>query len=221
MTESEELYQVKSNDYYGSTRAEISDLLPENIERVLEIGCGNGSTLKWLKNYKNAKFISGVELNKELYYSNNLELDLFISGNIEELDLNILPNSIDLLLCLDVLEHLNNPWDILDKLYQLMKPGSVLIVSLPNISHKSVILSLLFKNDWCYQNSGILDKTHIRFFTKKTSSLMISRSNFKIEAVKSILLIEKYSKSWFLNKITLGLFKRFITSQYIFRASKL
>lgn len=212
-----EFYKIKEERYFDSVRKEIEPLLPEKINKVLEIGCGSGATLEWLKSEKGCTWTGGIELNESASFYAEKKLDFFMNGNIEDIDLPFNKNSLDVILCLDVLEHLIDPWTVVANLSHFIKPGGVLIVSLPNILHISAILPLLFKDRWDYTPSGILDKTHLRFFTKKTSIELLENGGFRVEKVTPLLPHKKGSKTWYFNVFTFSIFKKFFTTQYLIK----
>lgn len=133
--------------------------------KILEIGCGSGATLMSIhQQYPDAK-LYGVELSEGSSYIAKMFANVF-TGDIEKLDLNELfvEELFDYIICGDVLEHLVDPWKVIQKLRNKIKDGGYLLISIPNIMHVSIVQSLLLGN-WTYQSSGILDRTHLRFFT--------------------------------------------------------
>ena len=135
-------------------------------------------------------------------------------------EIEFLSERFDVILLLDVLEHLLDPWIVLKKLveHNLNVNGSI-IVSLPNIRHYSALFPLLFKGEWKYQKSGILDKTHFRFFTKKSCLELFARSGLR--SVRSILIpVDITKKQKLFNLITMGIFRNFLAQRYIFQLSK-
>lgn len=213
-------YASKEAGYFDSVRKEILPLLPEDMARVLEVGCGSGGTLEWLKREKGCSWIAGIELSEESGRIAGERLDFFVLGNVEQMDLPFPSGSVDLVLCLDVLEHLVDPWAAVRRLCVLLRPGGFLIASLPNICHRSAIIPLLFRDRWDYQPSGILDRTHLRFFTRKTSVELLEQNGFAVDMVMPVVPVARGSKTWFLNLITFGLFRRFLTTQYLIRAKR-
>ena len=207
----------KNGQYYSHVRSEILPLLPEHCERVLEIGCGSGETLLWLKTQKpDCQWLAGVELFAQSGSLGAPRLDWFCAGNIETLELDIAPASLDLILCLDVLEHLVDPWKTVGKLHHLLKPQGHIIASIPNIRYYSASLGLVLKGNWDYQKEGILDSTHLRFFTKKTATALMQSSGLSIDMVIGKGL-EKGRKARWLNLLTLGIFRPFFEFQYLIR----
>lgn len=213
----DKLYSLKQEHYFNSIRREIETLLPARVEKVLEIGCGSGATLHWLKQEKGCCWAAGVELTEDASERARSRLDFFMTGDIEKIKLPFDNGSLDLILCLDVLEHLVDPWLTVENLIKFLKPGGAMIVSLPNVMHRSAMLPLLFDDRWDYVPSGILDKTHIRFFTKKTAIEMLKNSGLTVDTVLSVIPIQRGSRAWFFNLLTLNLFRRFFTTQYIAR----
>ena len=95
----------------------------------------------------------------------------------------IAEGSIDLLLCLDVLEHLVNPWEAIRKLDRLLKPGGTLIVSVPNLRNYHIIADLAFRGQFTYTDSGTLDRTHLRFFTRSSAIELAQAAGAQVTAV--------------------------------------
>jgi 2-polyprenyl-3-methyl-5-hydroxy-6-metoxy-1,4-benzoquinol methylase len=214
-------YASKDVAYFQNIRREIKPLLPKKMESILEVGCGSGATLQWIKAEFPVKWIGGVELNEDVAVNAKECLDFFMQGNIENMKLPLENNSLDLILCLDVLEHLVDPWSVVKYLSELLKSGGVLIVSLPNICHHSAILPLLFHDRWDYEESGILDRTHMRFFTKKTSVELCNQYGLNATKVLPVVLSNKCSKTWLFNTLTLHLFQRYLTTQYLIQSIKI
>ena len=156
-------------NYYSKTRFEIFDFIPKkNNQNILEIGCGNGYTLKKLKDDGYASFTMGIEKNEKCQnkaLQNNI--DYFICDDVEKVKDQI-NKSFDVILFLDVLEHLVEPWNLFKEISKLLNKNGIIIISLPNIRNLSIIYKLIFKGTWDYQEYGILDKTHLRFFTDKS-----------------------------------------------------
>jgi SAM-dependent methyltransferase len=210
-------YQQKKQDYYEGYRKDILPLLPRHSGRVLEVGCGTGNTLVYLKDNDYCDWTCGIELFPEAATIAKDRVDLFFQGNIETFDLPIEPNSLDVILCLDVLEHLVNPEAVIQKLHQYLAPNGMIVASIPNVRHYTVLIPLLFQNKWEYKESGILDKTHLKFFVKKTAIGLMESSGLKLSSmIQSI----PFKKSIIANTVTLGIFKSFLTWQYLIQVKK-
>ncbi|OHD64749.1 MAG: hypothetical protein A2176_10490 [Spirochaetes bacterium RBG_13_51_14] len=210
----------QNDRYYDYTRTEILPLLPEKIDRVLEIGCATGNTLMWLKSLKECKWVGGVELNYETAQIAKNRVDACYVGDIESIDLPIASKSLDLILCLDVLEHLENPWQAVKRLHDFLKPDGVIISSIPNVLHYSVLCPLIFRGEFNYAEAGILDKTHLRFFEKKSSLALMENSGLKVDAIQARVRGNDVIKIFVL-KLLPYFIKKFIIYQYIIRARRI
>lgn len=209
-------YDDKDFSYFDEVRGEVFDLLPANAERVFEVGCGSGATLSQLKEKGLAKWVGGLELVSDMAAVSKNNIDLFLVGNIEHMELPLDEQSLDAILCLDVLEHLNDPWAAIAKLKKYLKPNGVIIASLPNVKNIKVLFPLIFRDEWNYANCGLLDRTHLRFFTKRTAIMMFEGANLHVDAVP--VFFNKKGKAGLLNKMTFGIFKSFLQFQYLIRA---
>lgn len=198
-------------DYYGHSRMEIAPLLPGSVARVLEIGCSAGGTLAWLKEkWPDAEFV-GVDGNPDVLD----KLKAIGSGSFIH-DLNQpLPDigRFDLILALDILEHLTEPEHVLKDLVSRMTVTGRIVVSLPNVSHHSVIAGLALRREFEYRDAGILDRTHLRFFTEKSALHLMSQSGLSVTA--GIVTGLEGQKANLVNTLTGGLLLHYLAKQYI------
>jgi SAM-dependent methyltransferase len=216
MTDIARIYEAKEQQYFRQVRSEILPLLPEGLERVVEIGCGGGYTLEHLRITGRCQWTCGVELFPEAARQARERVDEVHEGNIEQMDLPVAPASIDAILCLDVLEHLIDPWTVIRKLHGLLKPGGAIIASIPNVRHFRVVLPLLVSGRWDYTSSGLLDKTHLRFFTKQSAIGLMESSGLRIDKIEATGLDEPRSR--LLNALTLSLARPWLEFQFLLRA---
>lgn len=208
-----------SNDYYHHVRSEISPLLPESCSVVMEVGCGAGETLRWLKGNYNCSKTIGVEYSPEAAASAKENVDAVFSGDIETLELDVAEGSVDLLLCLDVLEHLRDPWATMTKLSRYVKKGGAVIASIPNVRHKSVVFPLLFNSKWDYADAGHLDRGHLRFFVRETAVGLLEGAGMKVDLVKETGL-GRSKRSQMFNKIIPEAIKGLMVKQFLIRGIK-
>jgi 2-polyprenyl-3-methyl-5-hydroxy-6-metoxy-1,4-benzoquinol methylase len=219
-TDFQSAYLAKPENYFGKPRLDIVSLLPRTSEKVLEIGCGTGATLKFLKDKGICAETYGVEFIEEVALKAKEIVDHVMIGSIEQDTYEFADKKFDLILILDVLEHLFDPWTILQRVVRdnLNKNG-VVIISIPNVRFYNVVLPLVIKGRWVYQESGVLDRTHIRFFTRESALELINSANLRsTRTLRNPVDIS--TKRSFLNRVTLNLFSDFMTQQYIFRAEK-
>jgi 2-polyprenyl-3-methyl-5-hydroxy-6-metoxy-1,4-benzoquinol methylase len=187
------LYDEKNFGYFSRARTEIEPLLctgSGDSLRALEIGCAEGHTLEWLKKTGYCSWVAGVEPYAELRTSIGA-IDEFFKIDIEKELPAIAPLSLDLILCLDVLEHLINPWEAVRRIDSLLKPGGQLIISVPNLRNYHILFDLAFRGKFSYSESGILDRTHLRFFTRTTAVELVQSAGAEVTAV-----IGTETKTW-------------------------
>ncbi len=210
-------YEIKPADYYDGVRKDVLPLVPKHAARVLEIGCSEGNTLAYLKDHGYCDWTCGVDLFAEAIELAKHKVDAAYQGNIEAMSLPIEPESIDLILCLDVLEHLVNPQQVIAALHQLLVPGGKIIASIPNVRHYSASLPLFFQNKWEYKSNGVLDNTHLRFFVKDTAIDLMQSSGLTMNR----LICQPKSRDRTFNALTLGMFNSFLTLQYLIEVEKI
>ena len=207
------------NEYYNHVRSEIAQMMPEKCSVVMEVGCGAGETLKWLKGSYGCMTTIGVEYQPDAAESARANVDVVFNGDIEQLELDLEPESVDLLLCLDVLEHLRDPWSTLTKLSRHLKKGGLIIASIPNVRHKSVVLPLLFKSKWEYADAGHLDIGHLRFFVRETAVRMVQDAGMSVNMVMETGL-GKSKRSVMFNKLIPEVIKGLLVKQFLIRGVK-
>jgi 2-polyprenyl-3-methyl-5-hydroxy-6-metoxy-1,4-benzoquinol methylase len=175
------MYDSKNKSYFSLVRKDILPMLPKNCSDVIELGCGDGGTLAWLKASGQALHTTGMELCAMPASLARTQVDHVIEGNIELTIKDVLHESCDLVLCLDVLEHLVDPWTVVQELYAILRPGGSIIISLPNVRNYRVVLPLLFNGTWRYQKDGIMDHTHLRFFSREGAEKILTQNGFIIK----------------------------------------
>jgi len=213
----EKLYNSKSSDYFSLEREIIINEVNGNNLIVLDIGCGSGELGEALKK-KSKTIVYGVELNKKAYEKASLKLDHAIHANIESVKISYEKQSFDYIIMGDVLEHLIDPMSTLKKLKPYLKKEGSFLLTVPNIRYWKTLIDLVLKDEWEYKDWGILDFTHLRFFTKKSLFRLFFKMDFNHLSVSRV--IGKNTKSDFLNKLTLGLFEGFLASHIFVRAKK-
>lgn len=212
------MYKDKNQEYFSGVREDIINCLPKkNAQKILEVGAGGGDTLCRIKELGLAKEVVGFEL-VEIANSNQRrsEIDNFIFGNIENDELPFEENYFDVIICGDVLEHLIDPWSVLEKLNKYLKYDGVAIISLPNIRHFSALKRIFINASFRYEDKGLFDKTHFRFFCKSDMIELVERSGLRLQSVYPYFdKSPKARKIRLLNTISLGLFSDLLSGQYI------
>jgi 2-polyprenyl-3-methyl-5-hydroxy-6-metoxy-1,4-benzoquinol methylase len=205
--------------YYTHVRQEIDHLLPARVNCMLEIGCGHGDTAAWIRSSRGASQVLGIEIDAAAAACAAGKIDEVICGNFETLDLPDHFREFDLILCLDVLEHLVDPWHAIQRISHMLAPGGTLIISIPNVRYFRVVWSLLARGRWEYEEDGILDRTHLRFFTRRSALELVRGGGLDITAVSATGL-EPGRKTRYLDALTLSLLRPFFEYQYLIKAQK-
>ncbi len=162
------------NHYFHNVRPEIIELMPQSVIRILEIGCAAGETGGALKRQNNLREVVGVEYNEKAAQKAAKVLDYVFIGDIERLELPYPEGYFDCIIYSDVLEHLREPEVLLKRHKRLLGPDGMMVMSIPNIQHISV-LNQLVEGRFTYQEEGLLDRTHIHFFTLYEIQEMLKR----------------------------------------------
>ena len=144
-------FKIEDTEYYKNTRVDILPIVPSETKRLLSIGCGSGNTEKLLKDYFGIDLVVGIEKELAIAETAQERLDIVHVESIESIELPYPDNYFDVIMCLDVLEHLYDPWSCLqDKLLPVLSATGTLILSLPNIWYYTVIWDLVCGN-WEYK----------------------------------------------------------------------
>lgn len=149
---------------------------------VLEIGASTGYMTKAFLD--NGCIVDVVERDREATLKIPKKARIKIDKSIEDQrTFNLLNNDYDYIIMADVLEHLVNPEQVLKKLLKIAIPKTKLIISLPNIASWVMRKQLFFTGDFEYQESGLLDKTHLHFYTVNTLPKILLSSGWQVESI--------------------------------------
>lgn len=196
---------------------------PQDAEiHVLEIGCDCGATLLEIKNrYPNAR-VYGSELNAQAADIASHVATVTIN-NIEEEDLHYKEETFDYIIFGDVLEHLRNPQKVILYCRKMLKENGRIIASIPNLMHISVMEQLL-QGNFTYTETGLLDKTHIHFFTFNEIVRMFREAGYKLEEIQNVVMPISENQEELIEKLCLYGEKTekwmYQSFQYILRANK-
>jgi 2-polyprenyl-3-methyl-5-hydroxy-6-metoxy-1,4-benzoquinol methylase len=169
--------------YYANLNPDLLSVIPLDAARVLEIGCGEGALARAYRARNPGVRYTGVEVFATAAERARPHLDALVVGDIEDegvlraIETASAGAPYDALVLGDVLEHLRDPWRILARLRGLMAPGAVCAVCLPNIGHWSVVVQQL-RGQWTYTDTGLLDRTHLRFFTGASAARMLEEAGW-------------------------------------------
>lgn len=204
-----------SPGYYRNVRRQLVDLFDAAPRRVLEVGCGAGETLAYLKGM-GAEETFGIELDPEAAEAARSKVDHVVMGDVETIDLPYGPESLDGLVLGDVLEHLRDPWAALRRLAVCLRPGAQVVASVPNIRFYGTSLGLILLGRWDYREAGILDWSHLRFFTRRSLGGLFEGAGLRIRSIGS----HYGPKRAAFNTLTLHLFRDLLAIQHFVKAAK-
>jgi 2-polyprenyl-3-methyl-5-hydroxy-6-metoxy-1,4-benzoquinol methylase len=174
-----------SESYYGQYRQEMIPFIPPSTRRLLDIGCGDGRFGETVKKALPECETWGVEAVPAAAEKARAVNDHVICGSIYD-QIDLPAGHFDVVTMNDVLEHLPESESVLAAIRKLLKPDGKLVLSLPNVRYYLNLRDLLFKKDWQYQDFGILDRTHLRFFTQKSAANLLAANGFRVEKVVGI-----------------------------------
>lgn len=199
----------------------LMERIPDESD-VLEIGSAAGYLGAYMIAHKNCK-VWGVEPFEDSYHkAKNVGYQELVHASAEKVisENYFLGRRFDVILLGDVLEHMVNPVEVLGGLKKLLKDNGRVVVSLPNVAFYRVRLALLF-GKWEMQDAGIMDRTHLHFYTKKTASKMIQEAGFVLVSVRpSAGHIEQIGVNRFFafGRAFLFAFQKLFAVQFIFVA---
>jgi 2-polyprenyl-3-methyl-5-hydroxy-6-metoxy-1,4-benzoquinol methylase len=209
--------QAKVENYFRGQRINVAELIKTGSHRVLDVGCGVGNFGAYLKQTNRANEVIGLEINQQAAEEAKLNLDGVYCLDLNRVDVKeCLPKEdtrpFDYITCNDVLEHLVDPWAMLVKLTEYLAEDGKIVVSLPNVRHWSVWMPLLLRGRWDYQDAGIMDRTHLRFFTQSTMQDLFDSANLIVIEKKPLI-----GGKWkFLNKLLFNSIQDFVAVQWLF-----
>jgi 2-polyprenyl-3-methyl-5-hydroxy-6-metoxy-1,4-benzoquinol methylase len=173
--------------YYQSDRYEIWNFLPGSYSKVLEVGCAAGEFSRFLK--RKPCELWGVEPNTVAAGKAADCADRVLIGRYEDVERELPDGYFDLVVCNDVIEHMTDHDAFLESIKRKMAPNACLVGSIPNVRHISCLVKILVLKDWPYAASGILDYTHLRFFTRKSLRRTLLSHSFKIDEFRGVASI--------------------------------
>jgi SAM-dependent methyltransferase len=166
--------------YFSVVNSEIVRLIPERPGRILDVGCADGSLGEMIRLNKKPDAVVGIEPVEAVAARAKGKLDAVHVGEAGAVLPLIEGSSFDWIILADSLEHMADPWKTVSEIKRILKPAGRLALSVPNVRNLNVILALLVRGQWHYDPSGILDKGHLRFFTRASVQNLLQEQDFKI-----------------------------------------
>jgi 2-polyprenyl-3-methyl-5-hydroxy-6-metoxy-1,4-benzoquinol methylase len=174
-----------ADSYYAHKRPEVQALVPEAAHYVVDVGCASGALGKDLKAGRPGLEVRGVEPQPVAAELARTALDDVLVATADA----PLPDdwpAPDCVIFADVLEHLEDPWATLGVWCERLAPGGCIVASIPNVAHHSVIRGLM-AGRFDYVDAGILDRTHLRFFTRQTIDDMFSGAGLHVRRLERVI----------------------------------
>ncbi|MHB8727191.1 MAG: class I SAM-dependent methyltransferase [Casimicrobiaceae bacterium] len=168
--------------YFQAARSEMLRFVPVDVSRVLEVGCGAGTFGMVLKSKRPVEVV-GIEAESDVAALARSRLDRVIVGDVELRDPDVPNGYFDALVFNDVLEHLRDPWAVLSRMRPFLRVGGYVIASIPNMRYFEVMKELVVRGEWRYVDEGVMDRTHLRFFTKKSMMDMFLDTGFTHQSI--------------------------------------
>lgn len=207
-------HQIRA-DYHGLVREDVIPHVPRLGGTLLDVGGGCGATAAELKRCGVAERVGVVDIVDAQGCLPGV--DFAYVGSVE--DASFLATVVDaegpfrIILCLDILEHLVDPWSLVTKLHTALEPGGVIVASIPNIRNYTALVPLVLRNRWELRDAGILDRTHLRFFVRSTAIELMTASGLELVTVTASPTGGRRVK--LIRRLTFGLLNSFTDRQYI------
>lgn len=173
--------------YYQGSRPEMVALIDHSPRKVLELGCGDGSFRALLAD--DCEYW-GIEPFPEAVVLAKKRLDRVFACTYEEALADLPDGYFDLVVCNDVIEHLVSHDHFFETIKAKISKNGYIVGSVPNVRHLSNLINLIGRKDWRYEDDGILDSTHLRFFTEKSLRRAFEQHGYRLEALKYLKIIK-------------------------------
>jgi len=174
----------KAIKYYSEFRNELKSFYPP-CDKLLDVGCGRGVFARDIKSRYNCT-VHGVEFDEASAAECAKHIDKVLIGDITALLPELPDRYYDIVACNDILEHLYDPYALLQSLRQKIVSGGILVASIPNFLFIGSIIRIIVKRDFRYANEGIMDFTHVRFFTRKSMMRMFDEAGYDVLSIGGI-----------------------------------
>jgi 2-polyprenyl-3-methyl-5-hydroxy-6-metoxy-1,4-benzoquinol methylase len=175
----------KKPDRYYYDRKEMIEFVPSNVKKVLDVGCGEGQFGQLLKSRYDVE-VWGVEIFEDVAEKARARIDKVLVGDIEAEEFALPPNYFDCIVFNDTLEHLRYPWIVLRRIHANLKENGYVVASIPNVRFYENMKNVVIRKNWEYTDAGVMDKTHLRYFTIKSIRNLFERCEFQVILIKGI-----------------------------------
>jgi 2-polyprenyl-3-methyl-5-hydroxy-6-metoxy-1,4-benzoquinol methylase len=179
---------MAGDSYYENPRHEMLPYVPTGTRAVLDIGCGAGAFAGLVKG-RSAEAppeIWGIEMDPTAAALAGENLDRIMVGDAHDILPGLPTEKFDCVVLNDVLEHLLEPGELLARLRPALKPNAVIVASIPNVRYFFNVVDLAVHGRWDYTDEGILDRTHLRFFTRASMARMFQEAGYTVDQTVGI-----------------------------------
>ncbi|AQG81314.1 class I SAM-dependent methyltransferase [Spirosoma montaniterrae] len=180
----EKEYNAKDESYYAHARYEMLAYIPPHVKYVLDVGCSSGVFAGAVKKQFNCE-VWGIEPDRRAAEKAQSVIDKVYNTVFDE-NIDLQGQKFDCIIFNDVLEHLANPFDALELCKKYLTDKGVIVSSIPNVRFFDAMHHIVVQKDFYYVGAGIFDKTHLRFFTKKSIERMFVEAGYKLAKVEGI-----------------------------------
>jgi len=177
--------RTPSSSYFDNSRQGMLRFVSPAARRVLEVGCGHGRFGRLIREAQGAQ-VTGIDISAEAIQVAATNLDRALVVDLDRTPPPFAENEFDCIICNDVLEHLVDPWAVVGRLSSLLAPYGQFVASIPNIRHHKVLRPLIWPGEWRYAEIGILDRTHLRFFTRSSIRELIEGGGMEVTRMEGI-----------------------------------
>jgi SAM-dependent methyltransferase len=208
---------VLSSGYYKNQRREVAALVEQSAVTILDVGCGYRFLGSLLKKQRSDRIVIGIEKNPEAAKHASEILDHVVNMDVGSAEFPDLKLKFDCIIFADILEHLQDPLSTLTKFLEYLRDDGKIVCSIPNMRHYTVLLRLL-RSGWEYDDYGLFDRTHLRFFSLRSITQLFLDAGLSIEVINPKVVASK--KMLILNHLFFNKLYEFVAMQYIVRAKK-
>jgi len=187
MSQEADLKQLwkKPDGYFQQDRVEMLGYIPKTAKRILDVGCGEGTFSARIRETNRAE-VWGIEIDEQVAGSAKEKLDRVDIGDASHV-LSALPDShFDCVVFNDILEHLPDPYQLLVQTISKLTPMGIIVCSVPNVRYYTVLYRFLIEKNWRYSDSGVMDKTHLRFFTFISLKVALQQAGYETMTIEGI-----------------------------------
>ena len=171
--------------YPDFANPELLEKIPLSARTILDVGCAQGALgADYLRRNPKARVL-GIDIDDEAVSHARQRITEVYCGDVEKTPMPFaVPEGIDCIIYGDLLEHLVDPWSLLAEHVKHLAPGGTVLVCMPNVEHWSFAARLLLGN-FDYDEMGLLDKTHLRWFTPRTMGRALANAGLELHDIAS------------------------------------